>query len=141
MPFIGRRDFALGTLLLLCFEPVACQPPSRDVGASRSEPPESDKARLHRLERQIEEEIGEPIAERGSECKTIAFGSKPCGGPWRYLVYSVAQADESRLERLVSEHNALEKKINEEEGRVSDCLFVTEPAVELQDGVCVIERS
>ena len=99
---------------------------------------QNDSERLKELGRIIEQEIGTPAANEPSQCKLIAFGSKPCGGPARYLVYSTAKTNETRLKQLVEEFNQLAKKINEERKIFSDCMFVSEPKVELVDGVCRI---
>ena len=99
---------------------------------------QNDSERLKELGRIIEQEIGTPAANEPSQCKLIAFGSKPCGGPARYLVYSTAKTNETRLKQLVDEFNQLAKKINEERKIFSDCMFVSEPKVELVDGVCRI---
>ena len=99
---------------------------------------QNDSERLKELGRIIEQEIGTPAANEPSQCKLIAFGSKPCGGPARYLVYSTAKTNETRLKQLVDEFNQLAKKINEERKILSDCMFVSEPKVELIDGVCRI---
>ncbi len=105
------------------------------VGAAQQSNPE----RLEQLRRMITEEIGKPLASNPSQCKLIAFGSKPCGGPATYLVYSTVKTNESRLTQLVSEYNERQKKYNEERGVISDCMFVTEPKVELAGGVCKIK--
>ena len=99
---------------------------------------QNDSERLKELGRIIEQEIGTPAANEPSQCKLIAFGSKPCGGPARYLVYSTAKTNETRLKQLVDEFNQLAKKINEERKIFSDCMFVSEPKVELVDSVCRI---
>jgi hypothetical protein len=104
---------------------------------SRSTTHQSKRERLQNLKRAIDAEVGIPRADRLAQCKHIAFGAKPCGGPWRYLVYSTARTDETRLKKLVSDYNALEKQINVEEGLVSDCSYVTEPELVLEGGVCV----
>lgn len=101
---------------------------------------QNDSERLKELGRIIEQEIGTPAATEPAQCKVIPFGSKPCGGPARYLVYSTAKTDESRLKQLVNEFNQLAKKINQEGNIISDCRFVTEPEVKLADGVCSIRR-
>ena len=72
------------------------------------------------------------------ECKVIAFGSKPCGGPWSYLVYSTS-IDEERLEALVESYNIYEQDYNMACDVASDCMFVTEPTeLTCEDGKCVI---
>lgn len=92
--------------------------------------------RLGELRHMIEQEIGAPQANEPSQCKLIGFGSKPCGGPGSYLVYSTAKTDESRLKQLVSEFNQLQKRINEERRLFSDCAITPKPKVEFVDGVC-----
>ena len=101
---------------------------------------QSDRERLRDLKRAIDEEIGEPRADSVAQCKYIPFGAKPCGGPWMYLVYSTARTDESKLQRLVREFNALQKKINEEEQVGSDCSVPSEPELVLENGVCAAKR-
>jgi hypothetical protein len=98
-----------------------------------------DSERLQELRTLIEKEIGTPTANEPIQCKLIAFGSKPCGGPARYLVYSTARTNEDKLKQLVNEFNQLAKKFNEERKTLSDCMFVTEPRVEFVGGVCAIK--
>ncbi len=87
----------------------------------------------------IEQEIGVPYADEPSQCKLIGFGSKPCGGPGSYLVYSTAETNESRLKQLVSEFNQLQKRINEERRLSSDCAVTPKPQVEFVERVCTIK--
>ena len=75
-----------------------------------------------------------------SECKTIGFGSKPCGGHWIYLVYSTDEINTSLLSKKVEEYNKLDQKYNEVKGIVSDCMLVAEPEVNCVDGRCEIVR-
>lgn len=60
------------------------------------------------------------------ECRYVAFGSKPCGGPWEYLVYSTS-IDTTELVALVSDYNDQEERYNLNCGAVSDCLAVQPP--------------
>lgn len=96
---------------------------------------QSDSERLEELKRLIDNEIGVPHADDPSQCRLIAFGSKPCGGPWTYLVYS-AKTNESRLEQLVGEYNQVQKRINIERKLLSNCAIARKPKVEYVDGVC-----
>jgi hypothetical protein len=108
--------------------------------AEHSVTDQSDRVRLRHLKLAIDEEIGEPRADNVAQCKYIPFGAKPCGGPWSYLVYSTARTDESKLQRLVREFNALQKKINQEEQLGSDCSVPPEPELLLENGVCAAKR-
>jgi hypothetical protein len=101
---------------------------------------QQNSVRLEELHGMIKKEIGTPSASELSQCQLIAFGSKPCGGPASYLVYSTANTNESRLKQLVSEFNPLDKKINDKRGLVSDCALTQKPKVEFVDGVCTAKR-
>jgi hypothetical protein len=97
---------------------------------------QSDAQRLKELRRLIEQEIGVPYADEPSQCKLIPFGSKPCGGPWSYLVYSTLKTDETRLKQLVREFNQQQKKMNEESKIMSDCAVAPQPKVEFSGRLC-----
>lgn len=97
---------------------------------------QSDTERLEELRRLIQQEIGTPDADKPTQCKLIPFGSKPCGGPSGYLVYSTLKTDEARLKRLVGEFNQLQKKMNEESNVMSDCAVTPKPEVEFTGGLC-----
>ena len=97
---------------------------------------EVTRAELQALEEEIMEEIGTPMADVAEQCRVIAFGSKPCGGPWEYLVYSVKVSDEERLKRLVRRYNEMEEEYNEEHDIFSDCSVTPRPEVGLVDGRC-----
>ena len=77
------------------------------------------------------------VCNESFECRSIAFGSKPCGGPWGYLVYSTS-IDTLKLTKLVEKHNQLETTINQECDRSSDCAFVSPPQrLECEDNKCI----
>ena len=115
----------------------ACRPVSSDRGGFNLDAAQPNNSeRLKELRSLIDKEIGTPSANELSQCKLIAFGSKPCGGPSSYLVYSAPKTDESRLNQLVNEFNQLQNRINEEQKLFSDCTITPKPQVELVDGVC-----
>ena len=92
---------------------------------------------LAKLESQIMEMIGKDCSNSG-QCEIIAFGSKPCGGPWEYLVYSSSDTDVELLTEKVNAFNQLQEKYNQENGIFSDCAFVGPPVVTCTDGQCQI---
>jgi hypothetical protein len=69
-------------------------------------------------------------------CRTIPFGSKPCGGPRQHLIYSTSATDSARLAREVARYNEAERKRNREQGGVSDCSVVVRPQVSCVSGQC-----
>lgn len=71
-------------------------------------------------------------------CNYIAFGSKPCGGPREYLLYS-STVNESILQEMVNEYNLLDQQYNILTNAISDCALVLPPnLVECQNGDCKI---
>lgn len=69
-------------------------------------------------------------------CKSVAFGSKPCGGPWTYLAYN-SEIDEALLLNKVTSYNANEAFYNSKWNIASDCAVVTPPiVVTCVDGEC-----
>jgi hypothetical protein len=93
---------------------------------------------LEELAQEIKKEIGIPKASKASQCKVIALGSKPCGGPWSYEVYSTETTNESRLSRLVNQYNELQRQLSRQQRIYSDCEFVQKPQVILSEGICGI---
>ncbi|MBJ7879750.1 hypothetical protein [Gelidibacter salicanalis] len=85
----------------------------------------------------IQDLAGASVCNGNFECLYIAFGSKPCGGPWSYLVYSTS-IDTLKLTNLVDTYNQLEKMLNSECGRISDCAFVVPPQrLECKNNTCI----
>ncbi len=84
--------------------------------------------------------IDQPSCTSPEVCRTIAFGSKPCGGSWSYVAYSTQVTDSVRLSEVVAAFNDREKSLNQELGRASDCRMVTRPQVICQTGKCVTEQ-
>lgn len=77
------------------------------------------------------------ICNENFECRSIALGSKPCGGPWSYLVYSTS-IDTLALLDLVEAHNKLERVFNVECQQYSDCMMVNPPLrLECEDNKCI----
>jgi len=108
---------------------------SFDCGENKSS--DSVDETLEELARLINEEVGQASADDFSQCRSLAFGSKPCGGPWSYLVYSTSESDEERLIDLVNNYNDLEEQVNEAEGRASDCEFISKPELDFENGRCI----
>jgi len=98
---------------------------------------DQDRARLEKMEADIDELIGEPTCKGNGDCRTIAFGAKPCGGPWSYKVYSASSVDTLALEQEVAAYNKFNQTLNERYGWMSDCSLAIRPGVECLDGHCV----
>ncbi|MGP9799926.1 hypothetical protein [Rheinheimera sp. NSM] len=85
--------------------------------------------------------IGEAKADNVAQCRVVGFGSKPCGGPARYIAVSVKDGNENEIMAKISQYNAAAKAENERLGLMSDCAVVPKPTVTLKDGVCTLQDS
>ena len=71
-------------------------------------------------------------------CSYIAFGTKPCGGPWSYLLFSDA-VDIVKLQEMVKNYNEINEQYNLQTNAVSDCMYVMPPTeVKCVNGVCTV---
>ena len=98
---------------------------------------EEDLAELNNLQEEIELIIDSGACNTNSGCDYIAFGSKACGGPKTYLVFSKS-INVDLLQQKVATYNALENAFNQKWGISSDCMYLLPPtSVECIDGKCV----
>ncbi|MEX1221527.1 MAG: hypothetical protein WEA82_05385 [Idiomarina sp.] len=86
---------------------------------------------------QIRDIIRPPRASDITQCKLVGLGSRPCGGPERYVIYSTATTDEDKLLPAVEEYNRMHKILNEQQGQVSICEMLPEPNIALNSGMCM----
>lgn len=128
MQFFNRATARIAACLTASLMAIGFLCDSGGSGTSASD--------LAKLEAEIMELIGEAAATEAGFCQTIAFGSKPCGGPWRYLVYSTQSTDSTLLRSKVERYNRLQAERNRELGLVSDCALVVRPETDLVDGRC-----
>jgi hypothetical protein len=97
---------------------------------------EQDRRRLQEMYEEIVEYIGIANCNDGGDCRYVAIGSKPCGGPWSYLIYSSSTLDEEVLFTLVGEHAEFEAYMNEKYHYSSTCDVPIPPTVECRNGIC-----
>ena len=97
-----------------------------------------DARRLARLSVRIDAEIGGARAGRSNQCRVLAVGAKPCGGPREFRAYSAVGTNVPRLEALAAEYAAVDRARNERLGLGSDCAVEEPPPVGLEGGRCVL---
>ncbi len=81
--------------------------------------------------------VGDARATDASACRALAVGSKACGGPTQYVVFSTVATDATEAERLAGEVTALDRAANAQFGLVSTCDLLMEPGVAVEGGRCV----
>jgi hypothetical protein len=85
----------------------------------------------------ISDTVKLPVCSTSQQCGSMGIGSKPCGGPWRYIVYSKVSVHEEELKRRVDELFAFEHEYNRHNGIVSDCSVARPAEPACVDGMCV----
>lgn len=88
-------------------------------------------ARIHAL-------VGTPSCSADNECRTLALGARPCGGPEAYLAYSTAHTPEAELRALGDVYRAERRGANSRAGMMSDCRAWPDPGAVCQAGVCTL---
>lgn len=94
-------------------------------------------SKLDRMRTQIETIVEASVCDENFECQSMPFGSKPCGGPWSYLVYSTS-IDTLELLHLVDTYNKIEQEYNVACQQYSDCMLVSPPQkLECENNKCI----
>ena len=83
---------------------VACGDDDKTAGQNPLSEAE-EQEQLAALRAEIESMIGldGPVAT----CRALGLGAKPCGGPWRYVIYSTARTDSAALVEKVERRNRI----------------------------------
>lgn len=77
------------------------------------------------------------VCNASTECKYIGFGSKPCGGPWSYIIYTTS-IDTDKLELWIEDYNNKEADFNAKWGVFSDCSIANPPtSISCENNVCI----
>lgn len=84
-------------------------------------------ARIEALEAQIALRIGPALCRADEDCRALPIGALACGGPSRFLPYSVVGTDESALERAAEEHRRLSAEQVKAAGTVGPCMMLSPP--------------
>lgn len=120
--------------------PAEAQPaaaaPSGSAASAAAEPVRDVAAALQALR----SEIGDAACRADADCRTIAVGNKPCGGPQAYLPWSSTRSDAQRIGELASAHAALQRAEQRRRNLVSDCAFVTDPGSACSANRCVLRQ-
>jgi hypothetical protein len=95
-------------------------------------------SQLETKKQEIQNYINSFSCSESLGCGFIAFGSKPCGGPWSYLVFPNS-VNLPKLQEMVKAYNEMNRLYNIQTNAVSDCMVVAPPTeVKCVNGVCTI---
>lgn len=72
-----------------------------------------------------------------TDCAALEMGVKPCGGPWKYVIYSKKNSKVATLKKKLADYNALDQKINEQQQTMSDCMVSVKPSPKCVNKMCI----
>ena len=73
--------------------------------------------------------IGDAACDSQSQCRTVAVGARPCGGPEGWLAWSTKGTDAQALQDAAHAHAQAREEENRRSGLASDCRVLPEPTV------------
>jgi len=91
------------------------------------------------LLQQLQAAIGDAACDSSDQCRTIAVGSKACGGPERYLPWSAKRSDGATLGRLAEQYAAARRIEDAKSGMMSTCELLMDPGAVCQQQRCVLQ--
>jgi hypothetical protein len=105
------------TAILLC----ACTVLGGCAGATdRPADPAATLAELRAIGR-------EASCSSDQQCKTVALGAKPCGGPEAWLAWSTHGSDGAQVAKLAERYKKQRSAQHVQSGVVGDCSMVPDP--------------
>lgn len=85
--------------------------------------------------------VGVPSCSVDAQCKTLALGARPCGGPEDYLAYSSTRTPEAELRALADVYRAERHAANSRSGMMSNCRVRLEPGAVCRAGACTLDAA
>ena len=110
-----------------------------DCASQEERTEEGDHAQLAEMRRKIDALVGDAAGASIEDCRYAGVGSKSCGGPWEFIVYSASSTDSTALAERLTAYNAFEAEMNELYEYDSDCSVPNAPVLAYRDGRCVAE--
>lgn len=126
------------TMLLVCGGLQACGYTGTEGRQSIAGGLQSEMQEIRLL---MAREVGDASAQRIEQCHAIPVGSKACGGPQSFVIYSTAVSNEHKLQELARQYTEAEEKYNRVTQAMSTCSYITPPEVYLESGKCTIKQS
>ncbi len=120
-------------ILSLCLSLMAFQCNEDETSLTQEE----EREALNIYKKAIEDLAATAVCNEATECKFIALGSKPCGGPWSYLIYTTS-IDTEKLKLWVEDYNKKEALFNAKWGTLSDCGITNPPSsINCENNTCI----
>ena len=111
-------------------------PPSPPAPTATAGGGAADRAGILRLEQEARALVRADGCIDSGQCRSAPVGSKACGGPRFWLPYCPLTTDVPALMARLTALQAAEQQFNKTYGIISDCSYVTEPALSVVGGSC-----
>lgn len=95
---------------------------------------------LRQLERRMDQLTEDKSCQQDNQCKVLAKGVRPCGGPEHFLPYSVLTTDETMLLHTSEQFSELRQRQHQRLGTVGTCELLLEPVASCQQQICTLEN-
>lgn len=143
----SREDEAMRKLILVFLlgcaacttgaQDAARAPAAASGAATAATTPADPAATLARLRAMAADAT---CTEHG-QCRTVAVGANPCGGPQEYLPYSMMRTNEKDLLAVAERYKAERQAQNQASGMVSTCRYLPDPGAVCTSGSCQLGAS
>lgn len=124
----------MGIVITACFMGACAAVPVSPV--SKDKNIQSDMAVL---DKQMQAIIGDAACQRDTQCQSVGFGKKPCGGFHAYRIYSEYKTDVAAVQTYAAKYNTLSAQRNQEGGLMSNCMMLLKPALACHNKHCEID--
>jgi uncharacterized phage infection (PIP) family protein YhgE len=94
----------------------------------------TDIATLHD---QLNALVQDQSCDTSAQCRVIGVGSRACGGPNSYAIYSSKTASPAQVEALAKQITEQERAYNKKNSMVSICEHLTLPSTQCVENKCV----
>lgn len=118
-------------LLVACVGLASCTRSQRVTPITMTDP-----GTLQAMYQEIYELAQDRTCSDQSACASLPLGSKPCGGPWTYLIYSKERVHEVELVAKVTQLGVYESEYNREHHVLSMCDLAQPANPACVNGVC-----
>ena len=79
--------------------------------------------------------------DTNAHCKVIAAGSRACGGPSHYMLYSTKNTSDEKAKSIADKLTKYESIYNAQTGMQSICAMLTKPVTQCMNTKCVTLNS
>ena len=145
----GGRWADLSACLVAAMAAASCTLQAQAVDAPAMPPPQATSptpsvappSALPAAWNDITALVGDAACSTDSQCRTVAVGSKACGGPAAYLAWSINRTDGIRLATAAARHAELMRGQQRASGIASNCAFVADPGAACKAARCELRSA